>query len=190
MIMKDILNFVKDMAKVSRWSQAHCQKEESTLEHTAAVAFIALKIGTTISMEVNVAELLTRALVHDMEESITGDIMTPIKYNNPELTAELKKMEKTAAKQVSSIFGEWAFDYWVASKDDSIEGQIIRIADKACSVYKIKLESSLGNDGFKHYEENVWQALYEIKLSTTYKELIPIIHEIMDYLLEKENDVT
>jgi 5'-deoxynucleotidase YfbR-like HD superfamily hydrolase len=188
--MKEILKFVQDFSKVRRWSQIHCTREESSLEHTAAVALIALKIGTSITIEVNTAELLTKALLHDMEETITGDIMTPVKYANPEITAAIKKYEKECAAEVSTIFGSWSYYYWENSKDDSIEGQIIKIADKASVVYKYRQEIALGNTSFLQYEENIWNALHQIKMETPIEELHTIINELMDILQEKSNENT
>ena len=184
--MKKILQFIQDFSKVRRWSQIHCAREESSLEHTAAVALIALKIGSESNFDINVAELLTRALLHDMEETITGDIMTPVKYH-PALRDAVKKMEREAAEEVGPVFGDWAFYYWEHAKDDTVEGQIIRIADKAAVVYKYKQELALGNTSFAQYEENIWNALHEIKIGV-YEEFHPFIHQLMDILQEKNND--
>lgn len=181
--MKEILKFVQDFSKVRRWSQIHCAREESSLEHTAAVALIAMKIGSDCPFDVNVAELLTRALLHDMEETITGDIMTPIKYHH-ELVDSVKRMEREAAEEVSPVFGSWAFYYWDHAKDDTIEGQIIRIADKAAVVYKYRQEVALGNTSFLQYEENIWNALHDIKMEIN-GALHPFINELMDILMEK-----
>lgn len=184
--MKKILDFVRDFAKVRRWSQTHCAREESSLEHTAAVALIALKISDECVTEVNVARLLAKALLHDMEETITGDIMTPVKYHDPEITKAIKEYECEAAADVAeNVFGEWSYGFWLNAKDDSIEGHIVRIADKASVVYKYRQELMLGNAGFAQYEENIWNALYEIKINTKFPELNPMIDQLMDYLQEK-----
>ena len=184
-----ILKFVQDMAKISRWSQAHCHKDESTLEHTAAVALIALHI-TIDFPEANMEKVLTRALLHDMEETITGDIMTPVKYANPEMTRVIKQFEDDAARVVSSVFsgpfgGNWSYEAWRDAKDDTLEGDIIKVADKAAVVYKYRHELALGNKGFEQYEENIWNGLYHIKCTTKHEKLIPYIHDLMDYLQEK-----
>lgn len=187
--MKDILKFVQDFSKVRRWSQIHCTREESSLEHTAAVGLIALKIGSECPYEVNVARLLTKAMLHDMEETITGDIMTPVKYHNEVLTKAIKDFENESAKIVSHVFGHWSYEFWYSAKDESIEGCIIRIADKASVVYKYKQEIALGNTSFLQYEQNIWEALYAIKLETDplFPDLTIYIHQLMDILQEKTN---
>lgn len=186
--MRSILKFVQDFSKVRRWSQIHCAREESSLEHTAAVALIALKIANECPYDVNVAKLLTKALLHDMEETITGDIMTPVKYHDEELTKAIKSFEREAGKTVAEkVFGDWSYEYWLNAKDHTVEGSIIRIADKAAVVYKFKQEISLGNSSFCQYEENIWNALHEIKCETKFIDLYPYIHELMDILQEKED---
>ncbi len=182
--MKDILQFVQDFSKVRRWSQIHCTREESSLEHTAATGLIALKIAADCPFEVNVARLLTKALLHDMEETITGDIMTPVKYHNPEITKAIKDFEDESAKEVAKVFGDWAYEFWRDAKDVTIEGQIVRIADKASVVYKYRQEIALGNSSFLQYEENIWNALHDIKMDVT-TEFHPYIHQLMDILQEK-----
>lgn len=187
--MKTFLQFVQDFSRVRRWSQIHCSREESSLEHTAAVALMALKIADDCPYEVNVARLLVKALLHDMEEAITGDIMTPVKYHSPEITKAMKEFEAEAAEEISDKVwnGDWALEMWHTAKDGTVEGQIVKIADKAASVYKSKQELQLGNTSFLQYEENIWNALHEIKINLPkhLKELETYIHQLMDYLQEK-----
>jgi putative nucleotidyltransferase with HDIG domain len=181
-----IFKFISDMSNARRWSTAYCQKEENVLEHTAVVAIIALRIGSELE-GVDMEVLLTRALLHDMEEIITGDIMTPTKYHNEHITKEIKKFEAIAAAEVSDMyFGEWAKTVWAEAKDSTLEGEIIRLADTAAVVYKIRQEQQLGNPSFGQYEENVWNALSHIKMITRHVVLIPFIHDLMDYLLGAE----
>ena len=126
-----------------------------------------------------------------MEEVITGDIPTPTKYHNPKITHEIKMFEAIAADEVANeYFGEWSKTIWAEAKDGSLEGDIMRIADTAAVVYKIKQEVALGNNSFNQYEENVWNALYEIKNSLTDRRLRPYIHDFMDYLMGADDEKT
>lgn len=176
-----IFEFIDDLSNVRRWSHAYCHKEESVLEHTAAVAIFALSIGAEVGAKM--ATVLERALLHDMEEVITGDIPNPTKYHNPQITKEIKEFEAVAAADVASrYFDSWALRVWHNAKDSSLEGEIIKIADAAAVVLKIEQETSLGNLSFNQYEENVWNSLYQIKIDIQNECLIPYIHELMDIL--------
>ena len=184
-----VFKFINAMSNVRRWSHAYCHKEESVLEHTAVVSIIALAIGAEVGADS--ATLLEKALLHDMEEVVTGDIPAPTKYHSPEITKAIKAFESDAAHEVAlSYFGEWAFGTWASAKDISLEGEIIRIADAAAVVYKIRQEIELGNTSFKQYEENIWNALLHIKNSLTNDCLIPYVHELMDITLGANHEDT
>lgn len=181
--------FINKLANVRRWSHAYCHKEESVLEHTAVVAIIALGIGAEVGADIG--PLLERALLHDMEEVITGDIPNPTKYHNPKITEQIKNFEEVAALEVATeFFDTWAYGCWASSKDKSLEGEIIKIADVAAVVYKIRQETALGNQSFKAFEENVWNALLQIKQNLKNECLIPYVHDLMDTTLGANNEST
>lgn len=181
-----IFDVIDGMSNVRRWSHAYCHKEEFVIEHTAIVSLIALKIGMDIGADMHT--LLQRALLHDMEEIITGDIPTPTKYANPKLTAEIHAYELESAEKVSQAFGTYALDSWIFAKDNTVEGNIITLADSAAVVYKIVRELRLGNNFFLQYVKNCGNALEKQKLDrdTDYR-LIPYIIEFQDILLHGEN---
>ena len=177
-----IFKLIDDMSNVRRWSHAYCHKEESVLEHTAVVAIIALSIGSELGADS--ATLLEKALLHDMEEVVTGDIPNPTKYHNSRITAEIKEFEDIAAQEIAErYFGDWAYITWRSSKDETLEGEIVRIADAAAVVIKIQQEKQLGNMAFAAFEENVWNSLLQIKNDIKNECLIPYIHDLMDTTL-------
>ena len=183
-----LFEFLHGMSNVRRWSHAYCHKEEFILEHTAVVAIIALKIGKDLGADMG--SLLTKALVHDMEEVITGDVPTPTKYSNATITKEFRKLERLAAHEVATAFGEWAFNDWAASKDHTIEGQIIRLADCAAVVFKINQELILGNRYFKQFTENCWAALEQQRMDKlTPQPLLKYIEDFKEVLLTGDIEV-
>ena len=176
-----IFKFINGLSSVKRWSNAYCQREENVLEHTAVVSIIALRIGQEVGADLG--DLLSRAILHDMEEMITGDIPTPTKYHNEDITREIKKFEEIAAIEVAArYFGHWAFNLWSKAKDDSLEGEIIKIADSLAVVYKIKQETDLGNPTFHTFKNNIHGALIELMGYSKHKKLLPFIHEAIDIL--------
>jgi 5'-deoxynucleotidase YfbR-like HD superfamily hydrolase len=163
--MSKIFRLCRDMAAVSRWSQAQCITEESVLEHTAFVAIYALRLA--YKYDADVGDVLERAVVHDMEEAITGDITTPMKYYNTEITTAIKKIEDAAAVEIShNFFFGCMYHPWAKSKslnDDA--GCIVYIADTAASVYKLWIEKQLGNTTFGQYNENIRRRLVQVTKS-------------------------
>jgi len=182
-----IFDVIDGMSNVRRWSHAYCHKEEFVIEHTAIVALIALKIGMDIGANMDI--LLKRALLHDMEEIITGDIPTPTKYANPGLLYEIREYEQECAEKVSTAFGPWALECWEDAKDNTVEGDIIKLADVAAVVYKINRELKLGNVFFEQYKENCWTALEKQKLDRdTNHKVIPYIVDFQNILINGEKD--
>jgi len=66
---------------VPRWSVVRRLREQSVAEHSFAVAIIAIELVTRITTLsiCRPGHLLYAALVHDIDESVTGDISSPAK---------------------------------------------------------------------------------------------------------------
>lgn len=138
------------MASITRWSHAHCLKPESVLEHSAFVALFSLKLA--YKYELDIGHILQKAILHDIEEVITGDIPTTTKYANPSLEAEIAHLEIKAAQKVSrEVFSTMSYHFWLNAKDESDEGRVVLLADMAAVVYKIWVEKELGNENFLRY---------------------------------------
>jgi 5'-deoxynucleotidase len=160
--MSKIFELARDMAAITRWSQAYCLKEESVLEHTGFVAVYALRLA--YKHDVDIGEVMERAIVHDMEETITGDIPTPTKYSSPAMLDLIESLSVDAAVNISrNVFFGCMFRPWSKSKAIDDAGRIVALADIAAVVYKIWIEQSLGNHNFHKYAPNIIARLYEMK---------------------------
>jgi 5'-deoxynucleotidase YfbR-like HD superfamily hydrolase len=123
---------------------------ENVAEHSFYVAFYCLMIAkwhnsrTTdpiderhFAVQINIPELLQRALIHDLEEAVSGDFPRRFKHSTPELKQTLDVASMEAFKQV--LRGVWYqgesretksfFHSWANSKDDTIEGRILEFSD-------------------------------------------------------------
>jgi len=114
--------------------------------------------------EIDFAELLIKATVHDLEETITGDIACPTKYWDPQITREIKRVEREAGRKVLYDLdpsGE-LFTYWDTSKHGK-EGFIVALADKLAVVYKVNQETmEFGNQTIKGHIKGLIPALMEM----------------------------
>jgi 5'-deoxynucleotidase len=158
-----IFDFLDRMSNITRWSQMYCSQSESVLEHTAVVAFFGLLIADKYKL--NKAVILEAAIVHDMDEIVTGDIPTPTKYANKEITESIKALETAAARDISyTIFdSDDIFNAWLNAKDSSLEGDAIRIADAAAVVFKVRKELNVGNRTFYEIVPNIKKALTKME---------------------------
>lgn len=128
-----------NMASVFRFSSLPVHHRESVAEHTYYVVHLAWVLamdiqrrGTTVAFET----LFARALVHDLDESLTGDIIRPFKHSSPELFEALTKgaREMFARRYQSLPGGTEVRDLWEGAKDNLLEGRIVDFAD-VWSVY-------------------------------------------------------
>ena len=69
----------RDMAYIPRWVILRRTRQQFLAEHSYFVTVYAKQVAELIKWEGDMGELLTYALIHDIEETVTGDIPGPIK---------------------------------------------------------------------------------------------------------------
>lgn len=182
--MLPILELCDKMASITRWSHATCLRPESVLEHTGFVAIYAYQIG--LKHGADMGRLLQKAIVHDMEEVITGDIPTPTKYYSADMQRLIGDLELRSANAISEeVFGGAMVHTWIdAKKVGDLEGQIVYLADLAAVAYKIWAEKELGSRKFMVYRIGIFRRLDEAleilpeKLHSDITDLIDMLEEL------------
>lgn len=145
---------------VFRYSTSRVEHPESVAEHSYFVAFYCLLIARwfnenneTDEDEVSTESLLQRAILHDLEEAISGDVPRSFKHSSPDVKEMLDKaaqkafvqvIEPVCGKQNERAEGEEVSDEddaygpsvtdeyicsWLDSKDGTVEGRILEFAD-------------------------------------------------------------
>ena len=113
----------RNLRFINRFSIYHVNRPETVAEHSYYVAYYAWKIAKDFEkagVEIDIKKLLEKALVHDLEETKTGDIITHAK--TPIIKQELKKISK-------EILPADIYNIWKDARDESIEGRIIEFVD-------------------------------------------------------------
>ncbi len=132
------------MSSVQRYSQTRLNNPESVLEHTGCVVLTCYIFGEILLGEkyyINLETLLCRAVAHDIDEIVTGDIPRPTKYFSTEVRDMFKGIEEVGMAQVCTDLemGDVAegrmYLHWHLAKMDT-EGLIVKIADRLAVVYK------------------------------------------------------
>lgn len=173
MSLHEFFSTERNLDKVVRFSNQMRIRDESVAEHsyhTAMYAMILADLEISFGNKVDVEKLLRSCLIHDLEESMTGDILHGFKYSDPEL---LKNMKKMGAQFYDRIIGnlpehisEKYSDLWEEAKADNIEGKILEGADKLeALMYSIE-EYSLGNRKFKLMIDDIIRMLDDIDLKS------------------------
>ena len=150
-------------------------KDESVSEHSFHVALYAMILADLeekiFKNKVDKERLLKTALLHDLEECLTGDIIYDFKHTNESLTREIKRMSQKFFENLMKNFPEKvAKEYitlWTTAKDKKkIEGKIIEAADKLEGLIYALNEFSLGNKVFKPVIEHYKAQLKKINLKS------------------------
>ena len=92
------------MKYIFRWSLMRNTRTENICEHSQDVAVLvhalALLHNKRFGGTVNVERCVLYALYHDVPEILTGDLPTPVKYNNPDIKQAYRSLEKVAASSL------------------------------------------------------------------------------------------
>jgi len=137
------------MNEVNRYSGVHLESPESLSDHITDISMMCYVIGRklmNLGEEINLGSLLEKALLHDMDEVLTGDIPRNTKYATDEVHEELEKVAKRAIKEIQDAVGiEDLTKIWSEAKSEK-EGFIVKVSDMLCVVRKAIIEVELRNN--------------------------------------------
>lgn len=123
---------------VHRFSSCRVGARETVAEHSFYTALYSLVIGEWVvantDKPVDFGVLLRKAILHDCEEAVTGDINRIFKHFSNELaeainTAAFKAFDKTWARVLNKDARNHLRRWWVYSKEEGNEGDIVAFAD-------------------------------------------------------------
>lgn len=144
------------MKLIQRWPLMRNINRENVAEHSHQVAMVAHMLAT-IGQQLYQGQILpervaTLALFHDASEVITGDLPTPVKYFNPQIAQEYKKIEAIAEQRLLSLLPaelQQAYQpYLLSEQYSSAEKLLVKAADHLCAYVKTIEEISAGNHEF------------------------------------------
>ena len=153
MKFKKLINApIFNSSRVLRYAGLHLVESETLTDHTCEISLLCLILYKDIkksfpSVQLDLGKLLERALVHDLEETITNDIPRPVKYYLPQMKDLMDKVSENYMDIISKQIGVDLSTEWKVCKDKSLEGYIIKVSDmilvarKACR--EIALKSNL-----------------------------------------------
>jgi 5'-deoxynucleotidase YfbR-like HD superfamily hydrolase len=147
-ILAMLTGSIKRLAHVNRYSSLPVSRRENVAEHTCFVSLFSLFIGKDLKasgVEVDFAKLLTASLMHDLDESLSGDFLRTVKYGVPGLKTLLDGASEGFLHRIEKQLGVDILQDWKTAKDASLEGGILAIADLLAVVSYVLEEFSGGN---------------------------------------------
>lgn len=143
------------MKYINRWGLMRNTVSENLLEHSAECAMIAhalAVIGNTyFGKNYDADGIAVRALYHDISEIYTGDLPTPVKYHNKDISSSYKDIEKSACEKLLSKLPEEMKNTYACALDHEETPEVktlIKAADKLCALIKCMQETGDGNREF------------------------------------------
>ena len=161
--------YISRMRYIDRWSLMRNSIPENIQEHSHMVAVIAHTLGVIRKdifgqQDCDPYKCAAAALYHDCSEILTGDLPTPIKYHNNEITSAYKEVERLANTRLLSTLPDElrsSFDSVINSDSDEDLHQIVKAADKLSAYIKCIEERRAGNNEFLSAEKQIRTSLDE-----------------------------
>lgn len=188
----DFFALISRMRYISRWGLMRNALPENIQEHSHMVAVLAHALGVirrdVLGRECDVNALATAALYHDASEILTGDLPTPIKYHNREITTAYHDVERLAAQRLLAMLPEELREAYRAALLEEPDGDLyplVKAADKLSAYVKCIEERKAGNHEFLAAEQQIRAVLDASPLPEVayfLKKFIPAFERNLDEL--------
>jgi len=156
------------------WVMRGVAGAESVADHSFGVAFISLMLAEMVDQHLDKAKLLTIALLHDLPESVIGDLTTPAAAHFPpgaKRDAETGALgELLRGLPCAERWHSWWQEY---KSGTSVEGQLVRDADRLDMLIQAHVyEQTTGNRWLAEFWPSAEESPFEFPAAQTlYNEL-------------------
>lgn len=158
------------MKYINRWALMRNSYDENISEHSMEVAMLAHALAVVgnqrLGRDYDVEHVAMLGLYHDCTEIITGDMPTPVKYENPQIQAAYKQIEREAAFRLLNLLPEdirEAYEpFFVERPEDAGAHVIVKAADKLSALIKCIEEEKMGNQEFLKAKEAIEKTIHEM----------------------------
>lgn len=147
--------YISRLRFIQRWALMRNTAPENVQEHSHQAAVLAHALAVIrreiYGGKVDPGTVAAAALYHDASEILTGDMPTPIKYQNASIRAAYKEVEALAAGRLLAMLPEelqTCFAPVLTEVDPEIE-ELVKAADKLSAYIKCVEELKAGNAEFR-----------------------------------------
>lgn len=157
--------YVSRMRFIQRWALMRNTAQENVQEHSHQVAVLAHALAVIRNEKfggsVDAGQVAVAALYHDASEILTGDLPTPIKYDNPDIQKAYKEVEAVAERKLLDMLPEELRTVYapvITGQSGEIE-RLVKAADKLSAYIKCVEELKAGNNEFREAAGQTRKAL-------------------------------
>jgi len=175
--------FLSRMKHITRWGLMRNTDTENIQEHSLQVAMIAHGLAVISNVyfgnNIDAEKVAVLAIYHDSNETLTGDMPTPIKYFNPSIQQAYKDLEQVSKEKLLSLLPDEMVPIYrkiLFFDESSPEGRIVKAADRICAYIKCIEEEKAGNREFKKAAEATLKKIQDMKMPEVeffFKHFIP-----------------
>ena len=162
--------YISRMRFIQRWALMRNTAPENVQEHSHQVAVLAHALALIRNEKfggrVDPGLVAAAALYHDASEILTGDMPTPIKYDNPAIRTAYKDVEAVAEGKLLGMLPpelQGAYAPVLTAVDPEVE-RLVKAADKLSAHIKCLEELKAGNAEFRDAAAQTRRALVAFDL--------------------------
>ena len=147
--------YISRMRFIQRWALMRNTAPENVQEHSHQVAVLAHALAVIRNEKfggsIDAGAVTVAALYHDASEILTGDMPTPIKYDNPAIRKAYKDVEAVAERKLLDMVPaelQRAYEPVLTGPGGDME-RLVKAADKLSAYIKCVEELKAGNLEFR-----------------------------------------
>ena len=170
MMKSHFFAYVSRMRFIQRWALMRNTAQENVQEHSHQVAVLAHALAVIRNEKfggnVDAGQVAVAALYHDASEILTGDMPTPIKYDNPAIRKAYKDVEAVAEQKLLAMLPEELQGVYapvLTGPGGEVE-ELVKAADKLSAYIKCVEELKAGNNEFREAAAQTRKALEAYQL--------------------------
>ena len=174
--------YISRMRFIQRWALMRNTAPENVQEHSHQVAVLAHALAVIRNEQfggaVDPGQVAVAALYHDASEILTGDMPTPIKYDNPSIQHAYKEVEAVAEKKLLHMLPEELQSVYapILTPADAEVEKLVKAADKLSAYIKCVEELKAGNNEFREAAAQTRKSLEAYELP----EVVYFLETFMD----------
>ena len=174
--------YVSRMRFIQRWALMRNTAPENVQEHSHQVAVLAHALAVIRNEKfggtVDPGAVAVAALYHDACEILTGDMPTPIKYDNPAIRKAYKDVEAVAEGKLLAMLPEELQAVYapILTPTDPEVIRLVKAADKLSAYIKCVEELKAGNNEFREAAAQTRKSLEAYELP----EVVYFLETFMD----------
>lgn len=184
---------ISRMKYIDRWALMRNTRSESLDSHSKEVAVIAHALAVIgnkrFGKKYNPDRAAVLGLYHDAHEIITGDMPTPVKYQNNDILTAFKAVEDSANEKLleklpDDLREEFAGLLTFDGEDEEMKN-LVKAADRISALIKCIEERKAGNTEFKEAEKATLKRIEKMNVPEAQvfiKEFLPAYDLTLDML--------